>query len=107
MSCRRRELTPLAGLVVPLAVIDAGRLLLIRRSDVAAWALPGGLVQPHESVTDAAVRETAEETGLAIGLTRLIGVYSQPHWCLDGVHVLAGRELAAADAPAGSPSGSH
>ena len=60
----------MACLVVTLTVIDAVHLLLIRRSDVAVWALPGGLVQPHESVADAAVREVAEETGLAIRLTR-------------------------------------
>ena len=45
-------------------VIDSGRLLLIQRRDLEAWSLPGGLVDPEETVAEAAVREVAEETGV-------------------------------------------
>ncbi len=52
--------------------------LLMRRSDNGHWGLPGGYVEPGESVSEAAVREVFEETGVKIQLGRLIGVYSDP-----------------------------
>lgn len=57
---------------------DAGRLLLIRRTDSGLYALPGGRHELGESMTSTAVRETAEETGIAIIVTGLIGIYSNP-----------------------------
>jgi len=53
-------------------------LLLQRRADNGLWGLPGGGVEPGESVTDAVVREVREETGLEVVPLRLIGVYSSP-----------------------------
>ena len=53
-------------------------LLLMRRSDNAHWGLPGGYVEPGESVADAAVREVSEETGVQVAIGRLVGVYSDP-----------------------------
>jgi 8-oxo-dGTP pyrophosphatase MutT (NUDIX family) len=55
-----------------------GRLLLQQRSDGGQWGLPGGSVEIGESVRDALVREVREETGLAVAVGRLIGVYSAP-----------------------------
>jgi len=58
-----------------------GRVLLTRRSinpGRGLWTFPGGFVDFGESVTDAAVRETLEETGLAVDLTGLHNVYSYP-----------------------------
>jgi len=52
--------------------------LLMQRSDNGHWGLPGGHVEPGESVTDAALREIREETGWRVELGRLIGVYSDP-----------------------------
>jgi len=57
-----------------------GEILLIQRADNAHWGLPGGHVEPGESVAQAAVREVLEETGFAIEVGRLIGVYSDPEW---------------------------
>ena len=57
------------------------RIVLIRRSNEpfeGSWALPGGFVEVGESVERAAVREVEEETGLAVELVRLVGVYSRP-----------------------------
>ena len=53
-------------------------ILLMQRSDNGHWGLPGGHVEPGESVADAALREVLEETGWRIELGRLVGVYSDP-----------------------------
>ena len=55
-----------------------GRVLLQERSDGGQWGLPGGSVEIGESVTDAAIREVREETGLTVSVRRLVGVYSEP-----------------------------
>jgi 8-oxo-dGTP pyrophosphatase MutT (NUDIX family) len=57
---------------------DAGEILLIRRSDNDNWALPGGAVDLGESVAQAAVRETKEETGIDCEITGLVGIYTDP-----------------------------
>ena len=54
------------------------RVLLQRRSDNGRWGLPGGGVEPGESVTAAALREVREETGLEVEVVRLVGLYSDP-----------------------------
>jgi ADP-ribose pyrophosphatase YjhB (NUDIX family) len=75
-------------LAVNVAVVDASnRVLLTRREDFEVWCLPGGTVDEHESLAAAAVREVSEETGLAVQLTRLVGIYSRPK--LGGYHTLA------------------
>ena len=54
-------------------------VLMVRRGVQPAlgqWSFPSGYVDRSEAVEDAAMREVTEETGLAIRLTRLIGVYS-------------------------------
>jgi 8-oxo-dGTP pyrophosphatase MutT (NUDIX family) len=55
-----------------------GRVLLVRRADDLNWELPGGRIDVGESAVDAVVREAAEEAGLAITVTGLAGVYSDP-----------------------------
>jgi ADP-ribose pyrophosphatase YjhB (NUDIX family) len=55
-----------------------GEILLIQRADNAHWGLPGGHVEPGESVAQAVAREVLEETGFAIEVGRLVGVYSEP-----------------------------
>lgn len=57
---------------------DAGRLLMIRRTDNDLYAMPGGAQEIGETVSEAAVREVEEETGLKIEVTGLIGIYSDP-----------------------------
>src|SRR3990170_4699366 len=54
-------------------IARAGAVLFLRRSPWAfrggQWELPGGSVEPGEPHVDAAVREVAEETGLAVRIT--------------------------------------
>jgi 8-oxo-dGTP pyrophosphatase MutT (NUDIX family) len=53
-------------------------ILLEKRRDCGWWGLPGGKVEPGESLIDASAREVLEETGLAVEVTHLIDVYSAP-----------------------------
>jgi len=61
-------------------IIEVGdRIVLVRRRNPPeGWAIPGGFVETGETVETAAVREALEETGLAVELTLLLGVYSDP-----------------------------
>jgi ADP-ribose pyrophosphatase YjhB (NUDIX family) len=58
---------------------DEGRLLMIRRTDSGLFALPGGRHELGETLTETAIRETIEETGVKIRIVGLIGIYSNPH----------------------------
>src|SRR6266508_5887984 len=73
---------PAANSIVPsvnVVVLNrAGEFLLIRRTDNGNWALPGGAMDPGESMTRAAVREVEEETGVVCEVTGLVGVYTSP-----------------------------
>ena len=62
--------------VLVLVTDPEGRILVEDRVD-ASWpgiCLPGGHVEKEESFTEAAIRETFEETGLLIRAPRLCGV---------------------------------
>ncbi len=56
-------------------------VVLIRRGRPpfeGRWALPGGFVEVGERCDEACVREAREETGLAVEVVALLGVYSSP-----------------------------
>ncbi|MEV0847588.1 NUDIX domain-containing protein [Streptomyces sp. NPDC049954] len=55
-----------------------GRALVQRRADSGLWALPGGAMEPDESLPDAAVREVREETGFDVEIAGLVGTYTDP-----------------------------
>jgi ADP-ribose pyrophosphatase YjhB (NUDIX family) len=72
---RANSLVPAVNVVV---VNDASEILLIRRTDNGKWALPGGAIDLGESVAQAAVRETLEESGIECAITGIVGIYSDP-----------------------------
>ncbi len=53
-----------------------GRVLLIKRSDNGLWAYPAGTMELGESISDCAIREVREETGLIATAVTLIGINS-------------------------------
>lgn len=56
-------------------------VLLLRRAlepGLGEWDLPAGFLEPRESMEEAALRETREESGLEVELVRLVGVYASP-----------------------------
>ena len=96
-------------LVVDVVIPSERGVVLIRRASepfAGQWALPGGFVELGETVEEAAAREAAEETGLAVEVARLIGVYSEPERDPRGhnvsvaflVRVLSGELAAGTDA---------
>src|SRR3954451_9083190 len=78
LSVLARRFGPRSADVSAVVVNDEGEILLIRRSDNDNWALPGGAMDLGESLVDAAVRETLEETGIRVEITGLVGIYPAP-----------------------------
>ena len=78
---------PKINSVVPsvVAVVrdDAGRVLMIHKTDNNLWALPGGGHEPGESIADTVVREVKEETGYDVEVESITGTYTNPR------HVMA------------------
>ncbi len=69
---------PCVGAVV---LDDQGRLLVVRRRHPPAqdlWSLPGGRVEPDESLTAAVKREVFEETGLVVAVGDAVGAVEIP-----------------------------
>lgn len=96
-------------LMVDVVIPSEEGVVLIRRGSEpfeGQWALPGGFVEIGETVEQAAVREAAEETGLAVEIAGLVGVYSDPERDPRGhnisvaflVRVLSGQMQASSDA---------
>lgn len=62
------------------AIVENGRLLLVRRRrepEAGRWGLPGGKVDPYETVREATSREIREELGIIIDPTELLCVVDQ------------------------------
>jgi ADP-ribose pyrophosphatase YjhB (NUDIX family) len=66
--------------VTTIPVTDAGECMLIRRGiepGYDTWAQPGGFLEVDETVTQAAIRETLEETGLLVEPGEIVGLYTR------------------------------
>lgn len=69
--------------VSAVIVNNRQEILLQERVDNEKWSLPGGKMEPGETVEEAIKREVKEETGLDVEIKQLVGVYSNPN------HVIA------------------
>ena len=66
--------------VTTIPVTETGELILLRRGTepgLGSWAQPGGFLEVDETVTEAAIRETFEETGLIVEPDEIVGLYSR------------------------------
>jgi 8-oxo-dGTP diphosphatase len=71
---------PLLG--VGAVIVEAGRVLLVRRGREplkGQWSLPGGLLELGESLTAGVAREVLEETGLIVEPIELIELLDRIH----------------------------
>lgn len=69
---------PLVG--VGAIIIDQDRVVLVKRGHpplAGEWSIPGGVLEVGETLRQAAVREALEETGLAVEVGELLGVYDR------------------------------
>lgn len=74
-----------AGWVAIGVALDAdGRVLLVYNGDDEQWVVPGGSVQPGETLAEGVVRELAEETGVPVEPVR-------PHGAVETVIEYEGR----------------
>lgn len=65
------ELELLAGCVI----LKNDQILLVKEKKDWYWKIPSGKIDPGETPEQTAVRETKEETGLDVKLTRKSGEY--------------------------------
>ena len=71
--------TPLTG--VDAAIFDeAGRVLLIQRSDNHLWAMPGGAAEVGDPPAANAAREVWEETGYQVEITHMLGIFDNSRY---------------------------
>ncbi|MFZ3339957.1 MAG: NUDIX hydrolase [Terriglobales bacterium] len=69
---------PLVG--VGAVIVRDNRVLLIRRGQaplLGEWSLPGGVLECGETLREATIREAREETGLAVEVREMLGVYER------------------------------
>jgi len=75
-GCKLRKFTgKTSTAIIPF---PEGKILLVKRDTVpfkGYWALPGGRMDPGETVEQTIVRECKEETGLDVEIVRKIGEY--------------------------------
>jgi len=66
--------------VTTIPVTESGEIVLLRRGiepGRGSWAQPGGFLEVDETVSEAAIRETFEETGLIVRPGEIVGLYSR------------------------------
>ncbi len=94
-----------AEVCVGAVVVDGDQLLLVqrgRRPGIGWWSVPGGRVEPGETLAEAVERELAEETGLSGTCEAFLGwverIDEDHHFViLDFKVTVTGGELRAGD----------
>ena len=78
-----REDAPTANSIKPAAAVaiinDKKELLMLHRKDNKKWTMPGGTMEFGESMTECALREVKEESGLNVEIKDIIGTYTDPN----------------------------
>ena len=71
---------PIPTYYFALVVVRRGQRFLLTQEKKygATWSIPGGRVEPGESLTTAAIREVFEETGVPIALDGILRVEHTP-----------------------------
>ena len=70
---------PCVTVIALVFIQQDGAILLVKQGyGKQYWSLPGGKMEPGESIDEAAIREVKEETGLDVRLRRVVGLYSKP-----------------------------
>ncbi len=77
-------------------VVQSGHILLVERRNLPGrglWALPGGFVDPKETLFDACIRELREETRLKVPEPVLRGSFHSQHTFDDPYRSARGRTI--------------
>ncbi|MDQ0208844.1 NUDIX hydrolase [Alkalicoccobacillus murimartini] len=64
---------------------QSGKVLLVKNKNHNTWSLPGGRVENVETLSEAAIREVREETGLSVEITQVL---SLDELFVDGHHAI-------------------
>ncbi|WP_010094684.1 NUDIX hydrolase [Ornithinibacillus scapharcae] len=67
---------------IPKHIISAAAIVLNEKNEILlikgprrGWEMPGGQVEEGESMMEAAIRETKEESGIDIEITKFCGIF--------------------------------
>ena len=78
-----RDNAPVANSIKPAAAVvilnSKRELLMLHRKDNKKWTMPGGTLEFGESMTECALREVKEESGLDVKIKDIIGTYTDPN----------------------------
>ena len=77
-------------------LVEEGRLLIIRQDmpDGRQWYLPGGQLEPGETIEKGIIREMREETGLEVAMEKLLAVSDTSFRNPSALHILLQVKLA-------------
>lgn len=78
-----QEDAPVVNSIKPAAAVailnSKHQLLMLHRKDNQKWTMPGGTLEFGESMTECALREVKEESGLNVTIKDIIGTYTDPN----------------------------